>query len=73
MGTLIISQKTFADELVRKVCVTSTKSVPLRVGVNLEEFEEDERVENWPFRELVMWLSISTRSDISDAVRAVAR
>ena len=73
MGTLIISQKTFADELVRKVCVTSTRSVPLRVGVKLEEFEEDERVENWPFRELVMWLSISTRSDISNVVRAVAR
>ena len=73
MGTLMISQKTFADELVRKVCVTSTKSVPLRVGVKQEEFEEDERVENWPFRELVVWLSISTRSDISNAVQAVAR
>ena len=33
-------------------------------------------VENWPFRELVgslMWLSISTRLDIANAVRAVAR
>ena len=53
MGTLTISQKTFADELVKKFCVTSTQSVPLRVGVKLEEFNEDERVENWPFRELV--------------------
>ena len=76
MGTLTISQKAFADELVRKSCVTSQQSVPLRVGVKLEEFGEDERVENWPFHELVgslMWLSILTRPDISNAVRAVAR
>ena len=74
MGTLTISQKTLADDLVKTFCVTSTKSLPLRVGVKLEEFDEDERVENWPFRELVgnlMWLSISTRPDISNAVRAV--
>ena len=54
---------------------TSKQSVPLRVGVKLEEFDEDERVKNWPFRELVgrlMWLSTSTRPDISNAVRAVA-
>ena len=76
MGTLTISQKMFADELVKRVCATSTQSVPLRVGVKLEEFNENENVENWPFRELVgilMWLSISTRPDIANAVRAVSR
>ena len=72
MGTLTISQKTFADELVKKFCGTSTQSVSLRVGVKLEEFDEDEKVENWPFHELVgslMRQSISTRPDISNAVR----
>ena len=75
MGTLTIFQKTFADELVKTFCVTSTQSVPVRVGVKLEEFDENERVENWPFRELVsslMWLSMSNRPDIANAVRAVA-
>ena len=57
-------------------CVTSTKSVPLRVRVKLEEFDDDERVENWPFRELAgssMWLSKSTGPGIPNTVRAVAR
>ena len=36
MGPLAISRKTFADEVVKKVCVISAKSVPLRVGVKLK-------------------------------------
>ena len=37
MGTLAISQKTLADELlVKTFCVTSKQSVLLRVGVKLE-------------------------------------
>ena len=76
MGTWTISQKMFADESVKTFCVTSKQSVPLRVDVKLEEFDGDEGVENWPFRELLgglIWLSISTHPDISNAVRAVAR
>ena len=53
MGTLTISRKPFADEWMKTFCVTSTQSVPLRLGVKLNEFDKDERVENWPFRELV--------------------
>ena len=56
--------------------VTSVQSVPPKVRVKLEEFHEDEETESWPFHELVgglMWLAISTRPDISNAVRSVAR
>ena len=44
----------------KKFRVTSVTSVPLKVGVELEEFDEDEETEGWPFRELVgdlMWLA----------------
>ena len=74
--TLTISQQSFAEELVKKFRVTSVKSVPLKVGVKLEEFDEDKETESWPFRELVgglMWLAVSTRPDIFNAVRSAPR
>ena len=52
----------------KKFHVTSVQSVPLRVGVKLEEFDEDEETESWPFRELagvLMGLAIPTRPDFS--------
>ena len=70
-GTLTISQQNFAEELVKKFRVTSVQSVPLKVGVKLEEYDKNEETESWPFRERVgglMWLAISTRPDISNAV-----
>ena len=74
-GTLTISQQNFAEELVKRFRVTSVQSVPLRIGVKLEEFDADEETESWPVRGLggLMWLAISTRLDISNAVRSVAR
>ena len=42
----------------------------------MEKFEEDEKTENWPFRELadsLLWLAIPTRLGISNAVRSVVR
>ena len=55
----MISQKTFANEMVRKFRSISEKIVLLRVGVKLEKFDDEEEVEKWLFRELVcglMWL-----------------
>ena len=59
----------------KKFRVTSVQSVTLRVGVKLKEVDQDEESESWPFRELVglMWLAISTRPDISNAVQSIAR
>ena len=75
-GALTISQQNFAEEFVKKFRVTSVQSVPLRVEVKLEEFDYDEETKSWLFRELVgglIWLAISTRLDISNAVPSVAR
>ena len=68
-GTPTISQRSFAEAL-KKFRVTSVQSILLRGGVKLEEFDEDEETESWPFCEFVgdlMWLVISTRPDISEA------
>ena len=75
-GTLTISQQSFAEEFVKKFDVTSVQNVPLRVRLKLDEFDEDEETESRPLRECVgglMWLVISTRPDISNAVQNVAR
>ena len=67
MGTLTISQQSCAEKLVKNFRVTSVQSVPLRVGDKLEEFDEDEETESWPFRELagLLWLAISIRPNFS--------
>ena len=75
-GTLTISQQSFAEELVKKFRVASVQSVPLKVGIKLEEFDENEETASWPFRKLVsglMWLAIPARPNISNAVRSVTR
>ena len=75
-GTLTISQQSFTEELVKKFDVTFIQNVPLLVELRLEGFDEGKETESWPFRELVgglVWLVISTRPDISNAVRSVPR
>ena len=46
VGTLTISQKTFADGLVRKVQAISEQNVPLRVGVKRGKNDNAEEAEN---------------------------
>ena len=41
-GTLTIPQQSFAEELVKKFGLTSVQNVPLRVGLKLEEFDDEE-------------------------------
>ena len=56
--------------------MVDVKSIPMPVGIKLEEFSQDEPVGTWPFRELIgslMWLATQTRPDIANAVRAEAR
>ena len=45
-GTLTISQQSFAEELVKKLGVTSVQNVSLRVGLKLEELDEDEETQS---------------------------
>ena len=70
----------FPHDLRRFVCgkvgVVDEKSIPMPVGIKLEEFSQDDPVGTWPFRELIgslMWLAPQTPPDIANAVRAVPR
>ena len=56
--------------------MTAGRNTPLSTDAFVEQFDEDEPDGVWPFREMLgslMWLNNQTRSDISNAVRAVAR
>ena len=75
-GTLTISQQTFAENTALKLGVSSGRRNPLEKGLILEEFDATEPEGDRPFHQLVgclMWLDNPTRSDIANAVRAVAR
>ncbi|CAB1098582.1 unnamed protein product [Ectocarpus sp. CCAP 1310/34] len=69
-GSLKISQQTYAEELGMEFGVEYGKEIPLPVGLKLSEFDQDEEVVSWPFRELIgslMWLATQTRPDIANA------
>lgn len=75
-GNLTLSQKTFAENLVKKFGVTRSKATPMAVGLMLASLDEDEQIDVTLFRSLIghlMWLANQTRPDILNAVRSLAR
>ena len=73
---MTISQQAFAENTALKFGVSSGRRNPLAKGLKLEEFDATQPEGDWPFRELVgclIWLANQTRSDVANAVRAVAR
>ena len=75
-GNLTLSQKTFAENLVKKFGVTRSKATPMAVGLVLASQDEDEQIDMKLFRSLIghlMWLANQTRPDILNAVRSLAR
>ena len=76
LGTVTLSQKAFAENLVAKFGVTRNKEAPIAVGVKLENFDAHEPDVHKPFRSLVghlMWLANQTRLDTLNAVQVIAR
>lgn len=74
-GNITLSQRTFAENLVKKFGVTRNKATPMAVGLMLSTLDEGE-IDVTLFRSLVghlMWLGNQTRPDILNAIRAVAR
>ena len=64
------------ENIVGKFGVTRTKKTPMVVGLRLDDFDPTETDVDEPFRSLVghlVWLANQTRSDILNALRAVAR
>ncbi|CAB1102594.1 unnamed protein product [Ectocarpus sp. CCAP 1310/34] len=75
-GTLKISQQTYAKELGMEFGEENGKEIPLPVGLKLSEYDQDEDVISWPFRELIgslMWLATQTKPDIANAVLVFLR
>ena len=75
-GTSTISQQAFAENTAARFDTSSGRNTLLLTDHKLEEFDKNEPVGDWPFRELVgclMWLANQTLPDIANAVRAVAR
>ena len=70
------SQRSSAASLVRKFDVISTSDVPASPSVELMPRAAGESATTEPYHETVgslMWLANTTRPDIADAIRSVAR
>ena len=76
LGTIKLSQEACVESLMRRFNVHSTCNIPAFPRADLGPKREDKPGGDWPVRELVgslLWLSTTTRPDITHAVRAVAR
>ena len=78
-GVLEMNQTTFAETLMAQYEISATSNIPGSPGVDLSPREDGEPGGNEEFpqyRPLVgslMWLSVMTRPDIANALRACAR
>ena len=75
MRALEIMQNLFIESMQDRFGANSSSDIPATPGVELGTREEGDIGGDWPYREAVgslMRLSIMTRSDISNAVRALA-
>lgn len=71
-----VSQTTYIKTLLERSDISRSSCLPAYASVNLRSVNDDKDAKYEPFNEMmlsVMWIAMETRSDISNAVRAVAR
>ena len=76
LGTIKLSQEAYVESLMKRFDGQSISDIPASPDADLGPKQDDEPGRDWPVREAVgslMCLSILTRPDITNAVRAVAR
>ena len=76
LGTIKFSQEAYVESLIKRFDVQSISDIPASPGADLGPKQDNEPGGDWSVRGAVgslMWLSTMTRSDITNAVRAVAR
>ena len=75
-GTLEISQTRFIRNVVERFGITKTSSIPASPSLDLRHVSNEKPAADANYREMVgslIWITNSTRQDIVNAVRAVAR
>ena len=75
-GTLEISQTLFIRNAVERFRITKTSPIPVSSSLDLRHVSNEKPAADANYREMVgslIWITNSTRQDIVNAVRAVAR
>ena len=75
-GTLEISPTQFIRNVVERFGITKTSPIPASPSLDLRHVSDEDPAVDARYREMVgsvMWIANQTRSDIANAVRAVAR